>query len=245
MSVDPELAAILDNEGDAPEPAEPAVPSDAPLPEADEPAATEPDHPETVPWEDHVKLRHENEAYRKRWQNIEQAFDGVHEDDKTALLELVSTYKNDPAQAAAIMRQYADALAANDGEAVMESEPSEPKYLTADDLNRVLTEREQKAAATQAIQKIESDAVSLGYNPESEDYVALLSIASKNGGDLQAAHKVMTDKRQAIIDEYLASKKAESGSTPVPQTGITPSGENAITSLKDADKAAWELLTQQ
>lgn len=241
--VDPDLAAILDNEGAEPEPAEPATPSDAPLPDDPEPEApATPEHPESVPWEDHVKLRHENENYRKTWQPIEKAFEGVHPEDREALLNLVSTYKEDPAQAAAIMRQYAEALSANDGEAVMDAEPAEPKYLTADDLNRVLTEREQKAAASQAVAKIESDAVTLGYNPESEDYVALLSIASKNGGDLQAAHKVMTDKRQKIIDDYLASKKAESGSTPVPQTGAAPSGEHEIKSLADADRAARELF---
>lgn len=257
--VDPDLAAILDNEGGEPEPAEPATPSDAPLPEAEEPAApAEPEHPESVPWEDHVKLRHENENYRKTWQPIEKAFDGVHPEDREALLNLVSTYKEDPAQAAAIMRQYADALAANDGEAVLDDAPGNDQPLTRADLDRALAaerqafaKEQQKAAEAQAVQQYERDAVALGYNPQSEDpveasrYVRLLSIASKNGGDLQAADKVLTGERQKIIDEYLAAKKAESGSTPVPQTGITPSGENQITSLKDADKAAWELLTQQ
>lgn len=241
--LEPELEAILDRgqpEEAAPEPApEPATPSDI---EPEDPAPAEPEHPETVAWDEHVKLRHENAEYRKRWQPIEQTFDGIHPDDAAALLDLAKTYKEDPRQAAEIMRQYADALSA-EREAAGVPEGGEQKYLTPEEFDRRWAERESKQRNDQLVADIEREAQTLGYTPGTRDYVSLLHAATnETNGDIKKADALLKSERQRIIDEFVAAQAKGSTVTPAPQTGVAPSGERVIGGLDDADNAFRESM---
>lgn len=248
MPIDPDLDAIIDRPEPSAEvieaPEAPAELEPIEVPEDDGPELAPADLPEArdpVPWSEYEKLRHENADYRKRWQPIEQTFSKVHPDDAAALLSLVETYANDPAQAAEVMRSYAEALAANGGEAVMDT-ADEEDYLTASQVERMLTEREQRQAEAAAVAQIERDAVTLGYNPESEDYVALLHLASKNGGDLQAADAALKAKVQKQVEAELA-KLRDMAQVPTPQIGgSAPSAERQINNVKEAASALYEQL---
>lgn len=180
-----------------------------------------------------AKLREEAAARRTEAKAFSDAFEGYDDADRETLLDLARTLRTDPATAAEWMRSQAEALLAGDdpadpdgADADDEIDPDAP--LTAAQLEKYLSDREAKAErATQeraALEGIASEAKALGFDPEANDgadYVSLLHLANKNGGDLAKAAEQLKARNQKIVDDFLAQKAKESDTSPTspPQAG--------------------------
>jgi hypothetical protein len=215
-----------------PAPAEPAEPA-APAPAATEPAGDS--WLDTLPPEaakEIRRLRGESQNYRQRAQAAESAFAGLDEPDRAYMIDLVrKTGDSDPAvrrEAAQEYRAIAEYLAGEGIDMGGDDGGAQQQYLTADDLNRVLDQRERQRSIEMATQGVIDEAKGLGYDTESPEYIQLLWIANnRTGGDIKAAHAEVLAEKQRWVDHYLAQQQAaaDGGVTPAPPTGVAPSGQ--------------------
>lgn len=188
-----------------------------------------------------------------KWQPWAETLEGFEEDDRQAVLELASALRTNPEAAEQWMKAY---LGIDDGEGGAAPEmpkaegakPEEAKYLTADDVKRILAEERQAEARQAEVKAISSEAKDLGYEPEAAKgssewrrYAELMAVASySTDGDLVAAHKQIEAERQRVVSEFLESKKG-TGATPPPNgAGAAPSTERQISSIDDGYRAAME-----
>lgn len=198
------------------------------------------------------KLRNEAASYRTKYREAnayQEAFGSA--EDRETWRKLASTLYTDQVAGAQWMANIARDLGAGmtDEQAIKAAGPEPatitppaavpaPKSLTADDVERMFTERDAKQHMDKAIKAVETDAQGLGYKMGSKEYVSLLHLAANTtGGDLSKAHAIMEADKQAIIDAYVASKAAETGSRGPGNQGSAPTGERPIKTLKDAEGA--------
>lgn len=189
------------------------------------------------------KLRRENQTYRQRFND---AFDGFADEDRDFIVNVLKQTRSEDAAtraaAASAWRQVADVLSPAQQAAVdafqadADGEP-QVQYLTAADLDRVLSERESKAQQAQAVDRVYADVKELGYDPQSFEGTRIMSLAvHETDGDLKAAKERMEAEKQSWIDSYLASKAdgATNAVTPSPSTGAPASTEKPIKTFADA-----------
>jgi hypothetical protein len=173
------------------------------------------------------ELRQEAAGYRKKYAPFRDAFDGYRDDEMQFLLELVTALRaDDTAPAAKVMRDIAfDLLGerwtedapwteAEAEEEVPDEEEEEEvsEQLTAEEIQRILDERDAKrkeeeneSEIARMVDEIRKEAEALGYTADSPDYYLLIQTGMhKTEGDLTAAAKLIA-----------------------PVTGITPPGEEA------------------
>lgn len=191
-------------------------------------------------------LRSESAKYRQRGQRYNEVFDGYEDDAVDEWLSLASTLREDPKAAAARFQEIAQAIL----EANTEPEPvvdhaAEAEVMTRAEFERALeaklAERDKAADLARRTAQIEADARVLGYEPGSESYEELLYTASRlPNGSIQAAHEKIAARRQAVIDQYVASLGTKPAPE-VPAAGAPASGERKISSFKQANEAldAW------
>lgn len=190
------------------------------------------------------QLREEAKTYRLRAKDWNDVAGDLDDDGRNFLLDLNRALV---AGDAATAQRLWDAL--NGHEPAGEPSAGDDVPLTASDVQRILNDtfarREAQQAETQAVQSIVAEAKTLGYEPDTRDYVTLLWTANnETDGDLKAAHDKLQTERQQIIDAWLADKEktSKTSTTPAPPTGAQPSGEKPITSLKDARAGLEEFL---
>lgn len=195
------------------------------------------------------RLRKEAAGYRTRANELESVFDGYNDDERAGLAQLAQMLKSDPRAAAQEMKAAYDAIMAQ------YQEPETPEFSDAD---RILTMGEyqklqEQAAIDAETRAIEAEAKSLGYTPRADnvEYRQLLLVAQHQaGGDIAAAHKLITDRaaaaEQAAIDRYLAAKAADAqGYTPPGEMGQVPSTAEPIRDWKQARSALENYIAQQ
>lgn len=203
----------------------------------------------TVSWDDHVKLRHENAEYRKKWSPYEETFSNFDDDGRQGWLEFIQLAHSDP-EAAKVQMLYSlvgeEGLAALGigGEQQQFENPQygqqdQPQYLTQDQfqsqLEAAFAYREQQQQDEQAVAGVEAQAEQLGYEPGSLQYIQLLHTAlDQFDGDLEQAHEAFQSWRQEQANEFLRSKGDDDTPSPV-QPGVGPGGEQ--TTPKDTDEA--------
>lgn len=245
-----DLDAILDR----PDPADAAPAADAtPEPEAPEAPASEAEAPADAtpddPWESGADtferpyvegLRRENQRYRQRAKRYDEVFSDYSEEDREFLLGLAADIRQNPAQAAQRAAQLAQALQASTPPDEAPVTPQEAQYLTANDVQRMLAERDQRNAQEAEVANVFKSAESMGYKQDTPELIELLYVAAnETDNDLKAADAAIKARRQKIIDDYLAQKAKESDQTPDTRTpgGSAPSGEQKIGSIADATRA--------
>lgn len=224
----------------------------APEPAAPEPAAPASDHPDSVPWDDHVALRHENAEYRKQWSPYEKAFAGYDDESRDAWLEFFNMAREDPDGATAYL---ASILGLQPGEEP-EVGAEEQQPLSREEMLALLEQRDAASAEERAIEEVERKAESLGYTLTDDegrpnrDYIDLLHrTVHEHDGDVAAAHEArLTDVenlKKQLRDETLRRKAGDTTPTPVPAGGGGPSDEVEITDLKQSRAALAEWANAQ
>ena len=215
-------------------PAPDVAPDTAPV--ADSAPADAAPAPEATPEPDSFsreyvqELRREAQGYREKFVPFRDAFDGYADEDREFLLDIARTAKEDPARAAELMRTAAEQLAAaGQPPAPPEFDPYDPdslrQFIQAEAKNLYQSEKSAEAQQ-QSVEALNKQVVEMGYAEGSPEYMALLwSAHNEHGGDIQKAHEVREQARQAerqkVIDEYLAGKAGAANGMPqpTPQTG--------------------------
>lgn len=183
------------------------------------------------------------------------ALPNLHPDDRSALIDSMRMLaSDDPEQveeAAAFFVRVAEHLRSGD-EPDTSAVDRDPDLLAGDPMDQPMTRREHEAWAAEQRQEAEvarqtegilSEARELGYDPEATDpaaigeFAALCEIARRTDGDLTKAHGVLQQRRQAVIDEYVASKQADAARTPSPTGGASSTEERTLDTLDDAEAA--------
>jgi hypothetical protein len=178
-----------------------------------------------------VKIREEAAKYRTELRDLQakhatydEVFSGYEPDDVAVWLDLARTWAQDPSSAATMMRDIAQQVLAEGGtpeqaqaaaeavQQVAEESQATDRPLTAEDVEKLVSERLQTAEAERAreaaIQGIRSEVRELGFEPDSMQGVMLMWIAhNQTGGDLAAAKGVIDTHNQSIIDGYLQTKQ--------------------------------------
>jgi len=203
------------------------------------------------------ELRQEAADRRLQLREYEEAFGELDADDRSTVLEFFKL-QNAANRGDVEAAQQLEAFYQEDPEPIGEQPP-----LTMEDFRAMAREEAQTLIQTQqaqqfqaqAVQTVQDQAKTLGYELGSDDYVLLMKRA--NGLDpegvedlLTTAHTQITAEketaRQAIIDAYIAEKEAvQSGSPALPQTnGATPSLRETPRTFVDAREALHERLAQ-
>lgn len=190
------------------------------------------------------KLRREAADRRTAVKTYEDAFSAYTPDQREGWLALASKLAaDDPdsqAEAAQIMLEVAQSiLGPGSITETIETPSGEPdlgenQFLTAEQLEAKLAERERKAAIDAEVVKVQQEVTELGYKEGTADYQDLMWRAvNQHGHDLKAAHEARQADRQAVIDAYLADVEANSGVT-VPRAGQPGLQSSPITDFKSA-----------
>lgn len=174
------------------------------------------------------KLRKEAASHRTEAQRYKEAFKGWDpEADVPVWLETIQLAQQPGMQQAAAdrLRQIADLIHKGDTpeEAVAKVDgepPKEPEYLTPEQLEQKLQEREQEKAVADQVQAIKSKAAELGYAENTREYHSLLWTAqNETGFDLEKAHEKLQADRQAVIDSFLEEKRLAAEGNPAVAAG--------------------------
>lgn len=178
------------------------------------------------------QLRDENAKRRVQGKEYDEIFSKLGNAERAAALQLIDQLATDPAGAEARLEQMLERIRAhNEANAparpapVAEDDDDDddiPQYLTPDDVERILQEREARRQEEEAINRFQTTAQSLGYELNTPDYGKLLAVASQHYGTdddpITKAHEhIMAEVeaiKQAAIEEYRQSLSQQ----PRPQT---------------------------
>lgn len=159
------------------------------------------------------KLRQEAAEHRTKYAPYRDAFEGYDDESREALLDIARQIVESPRDAAKRMVEVAKGLTGEEFEKLLEDQG--PQYLTAEDLDKQLSARQQKEQEEQAVKAVQSEAKTLGYEEGTAGYADLMFRAfNEHEGDLDAAHKAREAEKQEIISEYLKSKAAGNDNFP-------------------------------
>ena len=221
---------------EAPESAPVDAPAEAPVAEAAEPVtgfAVEPsidgDLPDGVDKFDRnyvTKIREEAAKYRTSYTPFKEAFDGYDEGDRDAILSLARELQENPDAAARRMLEASRSIAGDRFDDWLNGDV-DPGYLTEQQLEARLAEREEKQRTEAEVAAIQKEAVNLGYQENTADHAKLFWLAAnQTQGDLKAAHEALQAERQTIIDEYVASLREKGERFPATPTQVTGQPSN-------------------
>lgn len=191
-----------------------------------------------------TRLRQEAAERRTAVRTYEDAFSAYTPEQRDGWLALASKLAaDDPssqAEAAQIMLEVAQGILGPGSITETPETPSgepdlgEKQFLTNEQLEAKLAERERQAAIDAEVKKVQEEVSELGYKEGTADYQDLMWRAvNQHGHDLKAAHEARQAERQAIIDAYLADVEANGGLT-VPRNGQSGRQPSPITDFKAA-----------
>ncbi len=194
-----------------------------------------------------TKLRQESAGYRTKHKPYEEAFGKYSEDERAVWFELAAGLVNDPQTTAKRFQEIAAAVL-GEGEkppdpVANDSADEDEAPLTRKQVQELMAERDRTADLDGRVSRIKATAVGLGYKEGSVGYRTLLITAQENGGDIDAAHKLLEGERQSHIDAYIAAKKADAEGAPATGgTGSTAGQERSITTWAQASDALRERM---
>lgn len=219
-------------------PAQPE-PSTEPAP-ATEPAPVDLDGDlpdgDTFPRSHVESLRKEAGSWRTKYREAEpvaEVFKDLGPDDREALLDLNRTLLKDPqGEGAKELLRFGRALAGENFDDVLKS-LDEPQYLTPEEMEKRLEQREQaareKAESEKALREVEAKADEFGYEDGSPERAMLFWYASRETeGDLDKANERLQAYRQGIIDSHVQGvREKNAGHPPVSsRASEAPAGGN-------------------
>lgn len=226
--------------GDAPAAAAPATAAPG-APAA--PAAAEED---LSPFGEHAgyikELRAEAAKYRTSAKSYEDVFGQYADEDREVWFELAKLTASDPAAAAAKFEEIAGGLKSRYSEPTPDPAPAgDPKSepITAEKLEQLLAEREQKAEIDRQVAAINKQVADKFGEGTPESHLALRYAAQETNGDIDAAIAKVEAYQQGIVDKFLTGKQqqADKFGTPVTSTG-SPAGEGKpVKTFQDARAA--------
>lgn len=183
-----------------------------------------------------ISHRLKAKEYAEKFEPWKDALDGWDDDQAQAVRDLLAAAKAGDVDAiTAILGLGGDAAAQATPEVPAAPEAT-AAYLTAADVERILAEREQKAAVEAQVAAINKETTDLGYELGSNDHTLLLKIAHEQNLDIAEAHQRVVAWKQSLVDQFVAEKSQ--GGTPPPAQGAPGSGEREIRTLDDSRAAA-------
>lgn len=219
-------------------------------PAASAPAEVDPfDSPDTTTFDRNYvqKLREEAASRRTAVKPYEEAFSAYTEEQRAGWLSVARGLASDDdtarAEAAKVLFDVAQEILGADHLATQTAEKpggepglGEKQFLTEEQLEAKLAEREQAAALQREIAKVNEEVSALGYKEGTPDYQDLMWRAvNQHGNDIAKAHEARQAERQAIIDAYLAEKAGQAGAAPgVPGAGVSGQQPTKITDYKQS-----------
>lgn len=181
------------------------------------------------------RIRGEAAEHRTKLKPYEEALGGFNDDERQAILDMAKLLGTDPAKAADWMEQVVKGIRGDQPPApeVAPAPVGGDQPLTRADLDAIFGQREAAERDRQVMQEVYAELNKVGLDPESKDPVAaaeaivVMKVAAEvTAGDIAAAHKlVIEDRKQAIIDEFVASKSKDAKTPGAGPIGGTPSGE--------------------
>lgn len=213
--------------GPDPVAAPPEVPAESPAAEVAEPDTFDRAYVE--------ELRREAAGYRTRAKAYDEAFEGYDDETREAFLEyarLSYAAQNGDAEAIAQLQEFMGEEEPEDP-AMPAIDPVEAARIAArEETERVLSEREQRAAQAEAVSNVQAAARDLGYDLTSADYVLLMRFANDPevialDDPMAEAHNRVQAYHQSIVEQHLATKSAQADGAPRVQTavGAAPAGD--------------------
>jgi hypothetical protein len=232
-------------------PALEAAPVEAAAPEATPETEVDPfDNAETDKFDRAYveKIRKEAANYRTKAKEYE-IFESYEQEQRDAWKELASTFQQDPRAGAELMKEIYESILAEGGtpaEAEAGVEAVEEGFLTKSDLEKYLQEQQAQQDQAKAVQELETEAQGLGYTPGTPEYRWLMDLAAYDtSGDVTKAHEILAGRKQAAIDEYIASKTKDADGAGAPGNGTQLAGEGrTIKNLKDSKSALLERMSR-
>jgi hypothetical protein len=235
------MTSLIRNDDDIPVVPEPVI-EEAPV----EPPAVEEVPFESLPqfWQEEITRKREAEAnYRTRAKRYDEAFEGYDDETKEAFLEyarLSYAAQNGDEAAAAELQAFMGEEPEPEAEPEPYVDPIEAARAAArEETERVFLEREQKAAQAEAVSNVQNAAQEMGYELKSADYVLLMKFANEPeilalDNPMEEADKLVKAYHQAIIEQHLAAKSAQTdGTTHVASIGSPPGAPDPNAYIKD------------
>lgn len=192
------------------------------------------------------RLRKESGNYRtkaKEYEGYAKSFEAYGDEDRAVWTEAMRRFNEDPKSGA----EYLDAIA----KSVLAEYQDKADEPITDENDKPLTlaeyqslREQERAAAEQAaeVSRIESEAKTLGYDPTSDEYTYLLTVASRlKSGSLEEAHAKIEAAYDKRVEKRLAEMKAEAAGSPTAPnagSGAQPSGERQLKTWADAERAS-------
>lgn len=203
--------------------------------------------------EEYQALQEENAKYRSQWKPFEKAFADYSPEERQAWVEFAENARYDldgALERIAEQRGYAITPAERAAAEGMSDEGFDPttEAITRTELEDRLTQMEE----ARQVEQIEDHARRLGYDPGSADWDYLLVRASREGGDLDKAHEMIGQEREAAqaqaVEEYLQRKRDEAAQSVTPPgaaAGVPASGIEEPTNFRTAKMALQERIARQ
>jgi hypothetical protein len=205
------------------------------------------------------RYRQEQQALAERAGKYDQVFGGYDEADQQVWCNLARTWSTNPAEAAAIMQNIAQAVladstgtadashaataSADDGEGSLdELTPERVQQMIGD----ALTQQQRAQLEQQAVQEVYAEVRAAGYEPGSPEAFMVLWYANNEGsGDVKVGVEKMRAYNQKVIDDYVTGRVNGAHPTPSPANGVVASEQAPIHDLRDARKAAEAFIRGQ
>lgn len=257
---------------DAPPPAAAPAPAAAPTPPPSAPPASDPLaglNPslaeDDMPYREAKRLRDEIVRAREKYGPYAEAFADLDEADAETMLEIArSLADGDRESVAEFLAKSAQHVGGEgwtwpDGSPAPEGAPgasapetpAEPAYLTEEQLEAKLAQRDQEAAIAEAQREMLDEIRGFGYDPESTDpiqrarFASLVELARLDpDGSIENAHKALTGWEQQIRDDYVQGKTADAGRPAQVDGGETPVETASLETLDDAEAAMRARMDQ-
>jgi len=241
-------------------------PPAAPAPSAgvdDDPFAALPDDQAVFSrgWVD--KIRNEGQRYREqakaataRLQTYDDVYGAYADEDRQVWFQLAQTWAQDPAQAAAVMRDIATGVlgdtqpvAPEPAQEFTDVDEAIAQTLTPEQVQGMIAEqfaaRDASAQEQRAIQDVFAEVRAAGFDPESTDgFMVLYNANHFTNFDIAKAAEMVKARDQKIIDDYVAGRSGRPMVSPAGGVVATPAPQE-IKSIEDARRATDAFLRER
>lgn len=163
-----------------------------------------------------TSLRDEAASYRTSYKPWKEAASHYNDQEQEMWRQIMSSAAADPSEGAKILRELANTWDPNDpGAGSPPAAGDDDDYVTPAQVKAMLEQNQRNADAARAQAELKQEAQSLGYDPDSAEYAALIHEAYYNtDSDLKKAHETLESRKQKWIDDYVEGKKAEAQAGP-------------------------------
>lgn len=197
------------------------------------------------------KLRQENAGHRTKAKQYEDVFGGYDDNDRAVILETFAELRANPEAGTARLEAIASDLRKQfpgqktpTAEELADAQAEGDKPLTRAEMQKMLSERDEKAEIEKSTQAVIAEAEKLGYKPGTDLYRRMMwTAANVTDFDLDKAHEHLKAERQLVIDEFLAEREKDAaGAANGGPGGASTGKEKKIMTFGDAAEATHARL---